>query len=60
MVVVKLLCDFLLCRTDSQLGDEMSAGIWMLSPGRVVCLFVSTFGLTTQKKSLHVAMAGTN
>jgi len=50
MVVVNLLRDFLLCRMDSQL-DETSTGIWMLSPGRVVCLHVSTFGLTTQKKS---------
>jgi len=49
MVVVFLLRDFLLCRMDSQL-DEMSAGIGMLSPGRVVCVFISTFSLTTQKK----------
>jgi hypothetical protein len=49
MVVVKLLRDFLLRRMDSQL-DEISAGIGMLIPGRIVCLFISNFGLTTQEK----------
>jgi uncharacterized membrane protein len=44
MVVVRLLRDFLLCRMNS------SAGSWLLSPGRVVCLIISTYGLTTQKK----------
>jgi len=53
MVIVKLLREIFLCRMDSQVGDEMSADIWMLS------LLISSYGMTTHK-SLHIVMAGTN